>query len=497
MGKEVVGKLLKTVVQGAFSHNQQRKAQKAQAKQAVASVRANVMVNKQSNNDAIYPLYGKHRIGGTRVFVEASDGAGNVQGIDANGDATNTEVLNMVIAMCEGEMDDITQLWFNDTIVWDSAVNGTKGTLASGGYSLQNFMSGTKYSGATMYVAWYPGTDVQTADPTINASVGGSVWSGNHVLRGLSYLALKLQASEKFGGQLPTFNATLQGKKILDVSTLTEGDTLADFTSANYTAGADQNPADVMYDYLTSDRFGKGLDRDVNGNLVVGTDIDLLSFQSAKTHSNAARSGSGYKINGFLQTERQIFDNVSEILEACNGILRFIDGKYQLHIKRKDEATLTNAAHVFTKEEIIGEISLVLPTKSAKLNKVTGNFNNAAEKYNDDLVLFKSDPYILEDNGSVLEAQEDYTLITDSAIVTDLITQMAEKSRNRQTISFTAAHTAMLLKAGDVVEFRNDDLGWGRGASQTVKWFRIQELKLTEDNTVEIVATTYNSALEL
>ena len=78
MGKELVQKVLGDVVQGAFSSSQQRKADKKQAKQQSAG-RANVMVNKQSNNDPIYPMYGEQRMGGTRVFVEASNGAGAVQ----------------------------------------------------------------------------------------------------------------------------------------------------------------------------------------------------------------------------------------------------------------------------------------------------------------------------------------------------------------------------------------------------------------------------------
>ena len=136
----------------------------------------------------------------------------------------------------------------------------------------------------------------------------------------------------------------------------------------------------------------------------------------------------------------------------------------------------------------------MLPAKTAKLNKVTGNFNNAAKKWNDDLVIFKSDAFAIEDNGSILEAQEDYTLITSAAIVTDLVTQMVNKSRNRLTISFTASHTALLLKAGQVVKVNLDDFGW---TATNMKDFRIQELKLTDDNTVDVIATTYDSALEL
>ena len=496
MSKEVIGKLFKTVVQGAFQQNQQRKAEKKQAAQATAG-RSNVMVNVQSNNDPIYPLYGRQRIGGTRAYVEASNGAGAIQGIDASGEATNTTHLNLVIAMCEGEMAEIEQLWFNDTVVWDSAVNGTKSSLASGGFQLENFMTGTKYSGATMYIAWYPGTETQTVDTTISSSVGASTWGTNYRLRGISYLAMKLTASEKFGGQLPTFNATLAGKKILNVSTLSNGQVIGDMLASNYVYTADSNPADVMYDYLISQLYGKGLDRTADETWVVGTNINLASFKQARIDCDAARSGAGYPLNGFLQTEKQIFTNISEILETCNGIVLFVNGFYEMRIKKKNEEVAMPGEKIFDKKTIIGEISLSLPTKAAKLNKVTGTFNNAVKKWNDDLVLFRSDAYILEDNGSVLEEQEEYTMITDGVLVTDLITQMAEQSRNMFTVNFTAAHVALLLKSGDVIEVRNDDLGWGQGVGQTQQYFRVQELKLSEDNNVDITATTYNSALEL
>jgi hypothetical protein len=496
MSKEVIGKLFKTVVQGAFQQNQQRKAEKKQAAQASAG-RSNVMVNVQSNNDPIYPLYGRQRIGGTRAYVEASNGAGARQGIDADGEATNTTHLNLILAMCEGEIAEIEQLWFNDTIVWDSAVNGTKTTLASGGFSLENFMAGTKYSGAAMYIAWYPGSETQTVDTTVSSSVGAAAWGTSNRLRGISYLAMKLTASEKFGGQLPTFNATLAGKKILNVSTLTNGDTLADMLASNYVYTSDSNPADVLYDYLISQYYGKGLDRTANETWTVGTNINLASFKQARIDCDAARSGAGYPINGFLQTEKQIFTNIGEIMEVCNGMTLFVDGFYEFRIKKKNEEVAIPSSAIFDKKTIIGEIALSLPVKASKLNKITGTFNNAAKKWNDDLVLFKSDAYILEDNGSVLEEQEEYTMITNATYVTDLITQMAEQSRDMFTVNFTAAHVALLLKSGDVIEVRNDDLGWGLGAGLTRKYFRVQELKLSEDNNVDITATTYNSALEL
>ena len=36
----------------------------------------------------------------------------------------------MAIAMCEGNLNDMTQLWFNDTIVWQGSItDGNKATV--------------------------------------------------------------------------------------------------------------------------------------------------------------------------------------------------------------------------------------------------------------------------------------------------------------------------------------------------------------------------------
>lgn len=503
MGFSPLMKLILRVAIAVYSYSQQRKAQKRAERQARAA-RSNVLVNKQSNNDPIYPLYGRQRIGGTRVFLEASDGAGNVQQVtvpDPNEpdktEVTNTTHLNIVLAMCEGEIGTMEELWFNDTKVWDLNNGGTLTANGNGGYSLGGFLSGTKFSNVTYSMDWYPGTTTQTVDTSIQTSVGSSVWPNTAKLSGISYLATVLQASADWGGNLPTFTAVLKGKRILDVSTLTTGDTDSDLNSGNYTTGADQNPADVLYDLLISREFGKGLDRDENEDYQAGLHIDLASFQQARIDCAAARSGNGYKINGFLQSEKQIFDNVGEILETCNGMILFVNGKYQLRIRKPDEHLNLEDYKIITRDEIIGNVDFAMPDKSRKLNKVTGVFNNPVTKFNDDMVVVKDDSYITEDNGSVLEAQEDYTMITEEAIVEDLIDQMMQISRQEETVKLTISHNGLLLASGDVIEIRHPDFGWGTGAGETRKYWRVQELKLTEDNTVEITATTYNSALEL
>lgn len=489
MGLSTVAKFFIRVAIALYSYNQQRKAQKRAERQARAA-RSNVLINKQSNNDPVYALYGTQRMGGTRIFVESSDGAGTI--------TDKTTKLNMVIVMCEGEIGTVKQMYFNDTVVWDVDDTDTPGTLtpnSSGGYTLGGFIS--KYA-PTITCNWYPGTSTQTADTDLQTSVGNNVWTNDHKLQGVSYFAILLEADgEKYGGQLPTMTMVLEGKKILDISTLTDGDTDSDLGPSNYTVGTDQNPADVLYDYLINNVFGKGLDRDANGAYEAGKHINLASFQQARLDCESARSNAGYNINGFLQTEKQMFDNVGEILETCNGILLFVDGKYQLRIRKKNEQSGIPSSAIFDKDTIIGVIELNLPDKSRKLNKATGIFNNPATKWNDDVVVYDNPTWRVEDNGSTLETQEDYTMITDESLVLDLITQTANISRDEYTIKFTAAHTALLLRSGDIIEVRHPEFGWGTDAGETQKFFRVQELTLTEDNTVEITATSYDSSKEL
>lgn len=485
MGLSSVAKFFIKLAISLYSYNQQRKAQKKAERQARAA-RSNVLINKQSNNDPVYILYGRQRMGGTRVYVDTSDGAGDLAG---------TTKLNFVLVMCEGEINTVKQVYFNDTIVWDDADGGTLSANSSGGYTLGGWIS--KYA-PTITSNWYPGTATQTVDTSLQASVGSSVWTNAHKLQGVSYFTMLLEADgEKYGGQLPVVTFVLEGKTILDVSTLVDGDVIGDMTSANYTSGQNQSPVDVMYDYLINTVFGKGLDRDANGTWIAGRHIDLASFQQARLDAAAARSGAGYKINGFLQTEKQLFDNVGEILETCNGILLFKDGKYQMRIKKPNEQVGISSSAIFDKDTIIGTIELSLPDKARKLNKATGIFNNPDTKYNDDVIIFDDAAFRVTDNGSVLETQEDYTMITDSAQVLDLITQTVNISRDEYTIRFTAAHTALLLRSGDIIEVRHPEFGWGVDAGEQQIFFRVQELKLTEDNTVEITATKYDSSKEL
>lgn len=439
-----------------------------QPKAPTANGAAAVMVNKNSNNAPIPVVYGKTRIGGVRAYINSSNGSGDLNG---------TSHLNIALSLCEGEIGDIKQLWFNDTIVWDTAQGGT----IDGSGTLSGFISDYASALNSSVVRFYNGTDAQTVDTDLQNSIGASTWDNNRRFRGKAYIALKLQAdAEAYQGGMPLITATLEGKKIANVSTLTEGQT----SYGTLYNGADVSAVDVLYDYLTSRRYGKGLDHDINGNYVAGLHVDLDSFTAAKTLADTK-----FKINGVIDTEQLIYSNIGEILESFNGALSFRAGKYFLRVKNQNETT----ARVITNDDIVSNVTVSTPEKAQKLNKITAGWRNPASgtDYNDDIIVIENATYLSEDNGSILESRVDYTLVDDETLVTELAQYQMDITRHGMSIQFSGTHTLIVVEAGDIIEMDLPNFGW------TNKKFRVMGMELTKENTIDIQAVEYESSIEL
>lgn len=131
-----------------------------------------VLVNKQSNIASIPIVYGQRKVGGVRVFVATS--------------GTDNNYLYIVIALCEGTIHSIGDVYINDTLSSDS-----------------------KFSGL-LTINKYVGTDGQDADSTlVNAGVG---WTSSHTLSGVAYIAARIKWDQDVFGGIPTIHAVVQGK---------------------------------------------------------------------------------------------------------------------------------------------------------------------------------------------------------------------------------------------------------------------------------------------
>ena len=450
-----------------------------------------LMVNKQSNSEPIPVVYGRRRIGGVRVFIGTSNG--NVQGGGAN------EYLNIIVAMAEGRTGDLKKLIFNDKIVWDSS-NGTYTAISGNGeingYELTGFETTDPNFGSEIkYAAYHPGHPDQVVDAHMSGSIGAD-WGTNHKLRGITYVALKLKFNpEVFEGGVPTVTAEWAGKRIQNVANITAGDTSRSLD----TVTEDQNPVDVLYDYLVDDIYGKGLDRDVDGNYVAGTDIDIASFQSAR--SDIAGK---IKINGHLDTDNHLYDNIQETLDAFNGILMYVNGKYKLRVKKPNESSVTNIE--FDEDNIIGPISVSLQDIKKRINTLQVEYFNrdlatadgdGYEGFNEDTLILPESTdttrlaYKTEDQGKVLEHRMENNLISDETSLKKLYHSKMDDSRYGMMIQFDAPFTAIKIEAGDIINVSHPQLDFDN------KKFRVVQMELGPEGTINIVAVEYISSVEI
>ena len=237
-------------------------------------------VNKQSNIAQIPVVYGERKLAGTRVFV-ATSGADN-------------KYLYIILALCEGEVNSIGDIYIDDVLSSDS-----------------------KFSGL-VNITKYVGTDTQAADTTfVNAGIG---WTGNHRLKGVAYLAVRLKWDNDAFSSMPNIQAVVQGRKIYNGST----------------TAYSTNPAWCLRDYLTNARYGKGLPTSF---------INDTQFSAAANKCDAMvtpySGGSQQKIfecNTILETDRSVLENVKILLSGFRGLMPYANGKYGVISRIKVQA---------------------------------------------------------------------------------------------------------------------------------------------------------------
>ena len=244
----------------AVSYVMSRQAMK-KAKKAAADM-AGVLINKESNIEPIPVIYGERRVGGVRVFVSTKD----VSGGDKN------EFLYIALAMAEGEVESITDIHLDDKPITNS-----------------------KYSGLyTINV--HTGADNQAYDSLLTEANAG--WTSSHKLSGIAYLAIKLKWDEDVFSGMPEITAVVKGRKV--------------FVPRDSSTAWSNNPALCIRDYLTNDRYGKGLPASA---------IDDDAFEDAAddcdatvTFYSGGTTGKIFDCNAVLQTDETLFDNLEKML---------------------------------------------------------------------------------------------------------------------------------------------------------------------------------------
>ena len=214
-------------------------------------------VTGQGNTSTLPVVYGLRRTGGTAVFAETT---GN-----------SDEYLWLIIALSEGEIDAVEQLWLNDVPILDynfldsrsvdqeAWVNWNYSDTAPNGGTGSD--GNPTPAGNAPIAAWiHLGADSQVANDYWVANAPG--WTANHRLQGIAHVKFRIQRrwvrSRKtrdgnriykywqFDG-IPRIQADIRGRKVSDPRNPTADPAYS------------SNGALILRDYMTNTRFGKGI----------------------------------------------------------------------------------------------------------------------------------------------------------------------------------------------------------------------------------------------
>jgi len=420
-----------------------------------------ILLNKQSNDANIPVIYGERLVGGTRVFMETS--------------GTDNTYLYMAIAMAEGEINSIEEIRVDDKVVtWASALSD--GTAVEVGSGDSNFY---KNSESLIRVEPHFGTDSQTASTLLSTL---SSWGTNHRLRGVCYLALRFKWNQDAFTGIPKVQAKIKGKKVVSYNA-----SLVAQASAHST-----NPAWCLLDYLTNERYGKG---------IAISEIDLQSFYDAsvvcETQVEPYSGASNINIfdtNTVLDTSQKIIDNVRELLKGCRGYLPYTSGKYKLIIETTGSASIT-----LTEDDIIGGYNLSIPTKNERYNRVIVGFVNPERNYQVDEVQFppiddsslpSADQHATmktADGGFLLEGRFTFKTITSPYQAEEMAEVILRRSREALTLGINVSFDAYDLAIGDIVNITHSSLGFSS------KPFRVMGITFNEDYTIGLSLVEYQA----
>jgi hypothetical protein len=504
----VAGGVANLAVQSLIGSNSPSSAQSA-----LSSAQAQgILINSQSNVDPIPVIYGRRRVGGTRVFIEVS--------------GSSNEYLHLVLVLSEGPVTAIDNVYLDDVLSTDAKFTGL------------------------LTVTRHLGTPGEAADAALTADV--PKWTSACKLSNCAYLYVKLKYDRNAFSGLPTITADVRGRTLYDPR---DGQT-------RYS----NNPALVIRDYLSNAIYGRGIASSaiddtsiaaaanacdiritapsfsdiftvstttealtfaqpipidtgdgvkvsstatVPSPLVAGTTYYAIkatdtSYQLATTLANAyagvaidlTSAGSGqhtlaqvnyaaYACDGTIDTNQTAYDNVRALLTACRGMLVFSGGKYRLVL---DVAT-TASSFGFTESNITGSWVISQAGKRAKYNRVTAGFYNPAKKWQPDLAMVESTALRATDNGLILEAKIDLPFTANSYRAQNIGQLTLNQSRYGLVVKFSAFQEGLRCEVGDVVPITHSTPGW------SAKLFRIMQIEIKDNDEVYVVAREYSASV--
>ncbi|WP_293862507.1 phage tail protein [uncultured Alsobacter sp.] len=373
-------------------------------------------------------VYGRTRLGGTIVFIGTTD---------------NNLFLHMVIVLCEGPIDGVETIYFNDVAVVTDPTNGYA-------LSSQYNVNGNPYAIAFPYL----GSEDQAASHYMTAFFP-SQWTADHRLRGCAYLYVRLQWDANiFTTGLPNITAVVRGNRNYDPR-----------TGTRYWS---DNAALCIRDYMLRPHnkggVGAGPDEIDEDNMIAQANIcdEIIPLSDGTTERR-------YTLNGVIQMDSQNSpqSTIETMLSACAGEMPWSSGVFYLLV-----GAWRPPVFEITDTMIVAPIK-VEPRRplAEQFNAVKGSFVNPAARYEAaDYPAITSAVFEAEDNGNQIFKDLPLEFTQSSSMAQRLARIELRKSREPIGLTLTCDMRAYQLTVGDVVTMTRARYGWASKAFVVTVW---------------------------
>ena len=433
-----------------------------------------ILSNAPSNSSPLPVIYGTRRVGGTRVFIGTSDG------YDDDGDIVSQNTfLNMVFAVAEGPVAEISAVYLNSVEVWPNMD--------------PRFDNGDPIKKA-VYVETYTGKANQSASQfliNISNSTGGVqddwAWTADHKLSGVAYVYLCLQYDpEIWAAGVPVMTCDVKGRIVEDSRpTVVPGYA---FSIEKYS----DNPALCIKDYLTNTTYGRGIDSALIGNTSFNAAAnycdELVTYTQTVNGVESTVSQKRYTLNGVVNTAETNMNSLGKMLSSCRGSLVFSGGFYKLVLDKAVTASIT-----FDESNILPNYEIVRGGKSFLANQVAVNYFNPNAEWQADFTYEKSSTFLTEDNNLFLEKKLELPFTTNTLTAKHIALQTLKASRQNIIFNFKTTQVGLLAEVGDVVYINLEAPGWNTLNSNAGKEFRIIQMSIEANDEIMISAIEYDA----
>ncbi|QSX32629.1 DUF1983 domain-containing protein [Shewanella avicenniae] len=364
-------------------------------------------------------IYGRAMVSGPMVYAEES------------GD--DNEYLHIVIPLAAHKCDAIEEIWFDDVLVWDGALNSDYRDHAR--------------------IKIHLG-DQTNADSELVAEA--SNWTTEHVGVGITYIYVRLLNDGEFWTSgVPNVKALVRGKPVYDPrKDSTIGGSGNHIVSDDSTWEWSDNWALCVLDFTL---FEAGIGAAVS-------EVNMTSFANAANDSDqrviyneSGDSERRYTCNGTCTQAQSPTSILEKMLTAGAGMMAYIGGEY----------TLTSGVYQgpyvieLTEDDLAGNIELRPFNARANLfNTVKGTFVDPDSAYQaTDFPPYESDYYRNQDNGEYITSDVDYPF-TQSVYTAQRLAKLAlEMNRAGQQISVPVNMIGLAINVGMVIKLNLPRLG--------------------------------------